>query len=288
MSAERAPDVPQHVLDYIGQQRTLTLATASPAGVPNAATLMYVNDGPTLYVWTGANALIARHVEHNPRVAFTIDEQADDPATTRGVQGRGECRVVLRGEEIARAAMLFGDKFPTLAHGRSTLGISFFRITPSEVKFIDNTGSSADRGKEEFGAVYHGELVYSVFGDLPRSEATTLTGELQAVRADAGEVIVRQGGPADKFFVIVEGEVEVVREEDGQSETLANLSGGHFFAEASIMYDHPRAATVRALRPTLLLAMDHDTFRSVVAGSLGASDDFDRVLRGRLGVAGPS
>jgi uncharacterized protein YhbP (UPF0306 family) len=288
MSADSGPDVPQHVLDYIGEQRTLTLATASPAGVPHAATLLYVNHGQILYVWTGANSLIARHVEHNPRVSFTIDDQVDDPSTTRGVQGRGECRVVLGGEEIARAAMLFGDKFPTLASGRSTAGISFFRITPSEVKFIDNTVVSADRGADEFGAVYHGELVYSVFGGLPMNEAVTLTGELQRMSADAGEVIVRQGGPADKFFVIVDGEVEVVREEDGRSETLATLGSGQFFGEMAIMYDQPRAATVRAVRPTLLLAMDRDSFRSVVAGSLGTSDDFDRVLRERLGVGGPS
>ena len=288
MSADSAPDVPQHVLDYISEQRTLTLATASPAGIPNAATLLYVNDGPTLYVWTGANSLIARHVEHNPRVSFTIDEHNDDPATTRGVQGRGECRVVLGGEEIARAAMLFGNKFPTLASGRSTAGISFFRIAPSEVKFIDNTTVSAGRGTDEFGAIYHGHLVYSVFGDLPASEAVTLSGELKRMRVDEGEVVVRQGGPADKFFVIVEGEVEVVREEDGQVETLAHLGGGQFFGEMAIMYDQPRAATVRAVRPTLLLAMDRDSFRSVVAGSLGASEDFDRVLRQRLGVGGPS
>ena len=288
MSGDRAPDVPQHVLDYIGQQRALTLATASPAGVPNAATLLYVNDGQTLYIWTRAHSVIARHVEQNPSVAFAIDEHTDDPSATRGVQGRGECQVVLSGEEIAKAAMLFGDKFESLSTGRSTAGISFFRISPAELKYIDNTGASADRGEDEFGAVYRGQLVYSAFDNLARYEGATVTGELQRVVADEGEVIVRQGGPADKFFIIADGEVEVVREQDGQSETLATLTGGHFFGEMAIIYDQPRAATVRALRPTTLLAMDRDSFRAVVAGSLGASEDFDRVLRERLGVAGPS
>ena len=38
--ASKSPvlEVPEHVLDYLGEHLTLTLATASPAGVPHAAT----------------------------------------------------------------------------------------------------------------------------------------------------------------------------------------------------------------------------------------------------------
>jgi hypothetical protein len=216
-------------------------------------------------------------------VGFTIDEYAEDPSQTRGVQGTGECQVILSGEEIARAADLFGQKFPSLSSGSSTLGISFFRIVPTDLQFIDNSSGGADRGGDEFGLDYHRERVYSVFGDLPQGEGVTMTGDLQSMNADAGEVIVRRGGPADKFFIIVDGEVEVVREEGGEAETVTTLGAGQFFGETAILRDQPRAATVRAVKPTSLLAMDRDTFHSVVAGSLGASDDFDRVLSERLG-----
>ena len=53
-----AHQVPPEVLDYLGSQQTLTLATSGSDG-PWAATLTYVNDGPVVYFWTrpGSNTL---------------------------------------------------------------------------------------------------------------------------------------------------------------------------------------------------------------------------------------
>ena len=111
-SGEAAVEMLPEVLDYLGEQRTLTLATASPSGVPHAGTFLYVHDGPELYFWTKAHTTTARHIEQNPLVAFTIDGSSDDLQKIRGLQGTGECRVILSGEQIARVADLFGQKFP--------------------------------------------------------------------------------------------------------------------------------------------------------------------------------
>ena len=64
-------DVPSEVLDYVQDRKTLTLATASPAGVPRAGTFLYVNEGPTLYFWTRPTTITARQIEQNPVVSFT-------------------------------------------------------------------------------------------------------------------------------------------------------------------------------------------------------------------------
>jgi uncharacterized protein YhbP (UPF0306 family) len=42
-------EVPQEVLDYLGSQKTLTLATTGLDG-PWAATLTYVNDGSNIFI----------------------------------------------------------------------------------------------------------------------------------------------------------------------------------------------------------------------------------------------
>jgi CRP-like cAMP-binding protein len=41
-------------------------------------------------------------------------------------------------------------------------------------------------------------------------------------------------------------------------------------------------ATVRAVRPTTLFAMESDVFRSLLAQSMGTTEDFDTVIRQRL------
>jgi nitroimidazol reductase NimA-like FMN-containing flavoprotein (pyridoxamine 5'-phosphate oxidase superfamily) len=54
-------ELPQHVLDYLAEQRTLTLATASSAGVPRATTLLYVNRGASFYLWVRPDTTTASH-----------------------------------------------------------------------------------------------------------------------------------------------------------------------------------------------------------------------------------
>jgi nitroimidazol reductase NimA-like FMN-containing flavoprotein (pyridoxamine 5'-phosphate oxidase superfamily) len=273
-------EVPEHILDYLGEQPTLTLATASPTGVPRATTLIYVNEGPTVYVWTRPETATARHMEQNPVVSFAIDEYTPDFRGTKGIQGTGEAQVVLNPSEVRRTKELFESKYPSLG-GALSANISFFRISPSELQFIDNT---AAEGKDtgHGGVAFNRDLVYSVFRDLPEGEAATLAAQLNTVEVEPGAVIVRQGAPADKFFIIIDGEVEIVREDDGKQRTLATLSRGQFFGEMAILRNSPRMATAKAVGPTTLFAMERDAFQNLVAGSMGTTQDFDRVIQQRL------
>jgi uncharacterized protein YhbP (UPF0306 family) len=279
-SGEAAVEMLPEVLDYLGEQRTLTLATASPSGVPHAGTFLYVHDGPELYFWTKAHTTTARHIEQNPLVSFAIDGSSEDLAKIRGLQGMGECRVILSGEQIARVADLFGQKFPALSPG-TTMTISFFRIVASELQFTDNTDAAIHQQEGTFGVDFHRERAYSVFSDLPLQSVSSLTGDLQLLDFPAGEVIARAGGPADKFFIVVDGEVEVGREGVG-ADAPVSLGPGQFFGELAILRDRPRTATLTALKPTRVLAMERDTFRDIVAESLGTTKDFDEIVRARL------
>lgn len=143
-----SPDVPDHVVDFLDGKKTLTLATAAPGGDPHATTLVYVNDGPTLYVWLRAGAATAGQLEEGSRVGFTIDEYADDWRQTKGVQGAGDCTTVA-GEELAKVADLFGTKFPDLRPG-ATSAVAFYRIVPSALHFIDNTRGEGEPDPDEY------------------------------------------------------------------------------------------------------------------------------------------
>jgi uncharacterized protein YhbP (UPF0306 family) len=284
--SEVALDVPTHVVEYLQQHHTFTLATASPSGVPRAATYLYVNDGPTIYFWSRPTTLTSRQIQQNPVVAFTVDDYSQAISQTQGVQGTGECSVLLSGEQIARVADLFGQKFPDLAPG-STMSISFFRVVPSEIQFIDNSSSSGEsiapsgRGGT-FGADFRRDRAYSVITSIPLQPVERFVEPLQPISVSAGEPIVRQGTPADKFLIIVEGEAEVIEESDGQSTTVSTLVAGDLFGEGRIMRDQPRAATVRATTDVKLLALEREAFRDLVAGALGIAPDFDEILRSRL------
>lgn len=274
-------NVPAHVLEYLASQSTVTLATASPTGVPRASTFLYVNDGPALYFWTRPGTVTARHLEQNPLVSFAVDEYAQDLRQTRGVQGSGECTVVVEGERIARVADLFGQKFPTLSPG-STMSIPFFQILPTELQYIDNNETGGTSKDGTFGAEFTRERAYSVFSELPTQRIDSIAGELESVTAEEGEVIVRQGGPADKFFIITSGTVDVEQQDEVGFKKVTSLGKGHFFGEVAIMRATSQAATVRATEPTTLIAMNREVFQGLVAQSLGTTADFDQVVQARL------
>ena len=73
---------------------------------------------------------------------------------------------------------------------------------------------------------------------------------------DAGTVVVRQGTPGHEMFIVVEGEVEVVRERRSSRQVrLASLGVGEFFGEMCIIQCMPRCATVTAVKPSLLFVL---------------------------------
>ena len=275
--ATPALDVPPRVLEFLREHTTMTLATASPTGVPRATSLRFVNDGINLYIWTRSRSWTAKQIEQNPLVSFTITEE------NAGLQGTGEARVLLAGDDIGKAVGLFADKFPE-ALGASTMNIAFFRISPTDLKLVDETYAGG-RGESAMfaGAEYTVENVYNVVSDLPLEDVGLIAGNLHRAEVEAGAVVARQGTPADKFMIVVDGELDVTREGDGGQEEVATLGPGDFFGEIAILRDSPRSATVTARSNATLLTMERDEFRNVVAQSLGLAADFDRIIRERLG-----
>jgi CRP-like cAMP-binding protein len=75
-----------------------------------------------------------------------------------------------------------------------------------------------------------------------------------------GEIIVRQGEAGDCMFVVQEGRVEVVVEEDGVETVLRTADVGEFIGEMAIFDREVRSATLRAAGAARLLTIDRKNF----------------------------
>ena len=71
------------------------------------------------------------------------------------------------------------------------------------------------------------------------------------------------GLQGDYFYIIEVGTFNVIV--NGQ--VVAILEEGRSFGELALLYNCPRAATVRATRPCLVYSLDRDTFRNTLANS---------------------
>jgi hypothetical protein len=85
------------------------------------------------------------------------------------------------------------------------------------------------------------------------------TGELGKVYQD-GEIIIRQGEIGDCMFVIQEGQVEVILEQNGRDPRRIVRGPGEFFGEMAIFEREVRMATVRALGQARILTVDKKNF----------------------------
>lgn len=75
-----------------------------------------------------------------------------------------------------------------------------------------------------------------------------------------GEVVVRQGEEGDCLFVVQEGQLEVVREEDGREVHIRMVGPDELLGEMAVFERQRRSATVRARGPARVLTLDKKNF----------------------------
>ncbi len=95
-----------------------------------------------------------------------------------------------------------------------------------------------------------------LFGGLDESTLEILAAELPLHQVGVAEKVVSEGDPAKEMFIVVSGELEVLKKSPSGNEVrVAILGPGDWFGEMAIVDVQPRSATVRSLAPTLLLRM---------------------------------
>jgi len=120
-----------------------------------------------------------------------------------------------------------------------------------------------------------------IFSPLSAPILEGLAGRLQPVRVGAGEAIVRQGEPGDRFYVVAVGEVEVSI--DGRPQ--ATQGPGEHFGEIALLRDVPRTATVTARTDAELFALERNDFLAAVTGHSGSAEAAEAVVGARLGMS---
>jgi hypothetical protein len=118
-----------------------------------------------------------------------------------------------------------------------------------------------------------------IFAPLPESTLEQLAAALEEVRAPAGEEIVRQGEPGDRFYLIKDGTLDV--QIDGK--LVQSLEPGDSFGEIALLRDVPRTATVKARTGAGLYALDRRHFLAAVTGFGPSLSAAEGVIGMRLG-----
>jgi NTE family protein len=88
-----------------------------------------------------------------------------------------------------------------------------------------------------------------------------LQAELQRVVLPGGDILFREGDPADALYMLVSGALGVsVQGDHGEQRRIARISPPETIGEMALISNAPRSATVTALRDSVLLKLTRSAF----------------------------
>ncbi|MFO0551572.1 MAG: FAD-dependent oxidoreductase [Polyangiaceae bacterium] len=108
------------------------------------------------------------------------------------------------------------------------------------------------------------------------------TERLQVRHYEPGEVIVEKGDIGRELYLIVKGEVEVVKPGGGKTDLLlSRLGDKDVFGERALLEDAPRNATCRAVGPVDVVVMTREDLRQLVRQLPVLAEYFSNLMRER-------
>jgi hypothetical protein len=268
MPGQSTVEMPPEVLSYLDLHHIITLGTASFTGMPHAATIAYVSDPSGVYFAMPQDELTLKNVAANKWASFTIDDYTPDFRKVRELRGVGRCGGT-DALETERAMALFATKMSDMP--KETL-VNMHLIRPLELHFVDYEYTAGVAVPMESSVVYASTDSAAV----PAPFST----QLDHLVLEPGEVIVRQGERSERFFIIVDGEVEVRREGHGQDVIVTRHGPGQLFGEVGALTGAPQTATFVAVAKTVVMAVDRSSFQDLVTQSAAA--DLGQRIQGAL------
>jgi len=122
------------------------------------------------------------------------------------------------------------------------------------------------------------------FSDLPDSELDQLQKSLKVKNLQPNEILFKEGQQGEHFYVVMEGELQILLGEGTKEEMLLNsIRPGEYLGEMSLVIPGgERSATARARDESMLLAISRDEFNALLERYPVMVHSLVRVLSERL------
>jgi putative ABC transport system ATP-binding protein len=205
---------------------------------------------------------IARGIVHSPQIIL-----ADEP--TAALDEKSGREVVTIFQELARTRRC---TILMVTHDNRILDVADRIVTMVQGRIKSNVLV------RESSVVCEFLKECPIFSRLTPRTLTEVADQMMPEKHLAGAVIVRQGDPGDKFYIIKSGTVDVIIDDGTTRHTVATLGKGDFFGETALLTGEPRNATVVAKEELELYSLGKEEFRAV----LQASATFEEELRKAL------
>jgi len=137
-------------------------------------------------------------------------------------------------------------------------------------------GAYAERAPTRYEATIERIITLPLFTGVPRARLQAAMRDVVEGPVVAGQAVVRQGEPAEDFYIITAGTFAVTQADPatGEERRLRTLGPDEVFGELGLLNEAPRSASVTAESDGVVLAMKGRDFLALVGA--------EGTLRGRL------
>jgi cAMP-dependent protein kinase regulator len=145
--------------------------------------------------------------------------------------------------------------------GNATAGPALLDAATQMIEYA-RAALDGDRAKQESPKTVPPQPLFSSLS-APALRALVSAFEVRLFGKD--DKIIEEGTPGAEAFVLARGELEVFRDQAGQPLLLARLGSGTVFGEMALLSRSPRAASVVAARPSVVLIIRVDALDRVAS-----------------------
>jgi hypothetical protein len=125
----------------------------------------------------------------------------------------------------------------------------------------------------------------NIFEGLSVSELAAIASVTEEVDYPAGEIVIKEGESGETMFLIIKGEVSVIKGagKEGEREIeLARIGTGDYFGEMALFEDAVRSATIRTAEEARFLILHKQEFTEIVRGYPQIALHICKALSGRI------
>mmetsp|Transcript_81236 Transcript_81236/g.252131 ORF Transcript_81236/g.252131 Transcript_81236/m.252131 type:complete len:405 (+) Transcript_81236:53-1267(+) len=131
--------------------------------------------------------------------------------------------------------------------------------------FVPPVHAKTDEQKRRIRGVLRESFL---FASLDPKEMDVVIDAMQEKVVEAGTKLIEQGDDGDVLYVVEEGQMDCFKKQaDGEDKLVKECKAGDAFGELALLYNCPRAASVKAHDRCVLWQLDRESFNHIVRSS---------------------
>jgi CRP-like cAMP-binding protein len=122
-----------------------------------------------------------------------------------------------------------------------------------------------------------------LFESLSVGELAAIGSVVEEVDYPTGEIIIKEGDAGDTLFLMIKGEVSVIKDLGEVNEIeIDRMKDGEYFGEMALFEDTTRSVSIRTEKPSAFMVLYKQEFKEIVREYPQIALEICKVLSGRI------